>query len=150
MRARSGARSASVTLAIAALLLTRCGGQSDAVELAFTSTPRTVTLGQPFSVGVQARDRSGHGTGTTQGGELQVEISLSLAAAPHAAAFGQPSPIADHNGNATFSGLTLDVPGDYTLMAFDPGVAAIAPVTSPLFSVVAGSEHQALPGDDGF
>ena len=139
-----------MTLAIAALLLTRCGGQSDAVELAFTSTPRTVTLGQPFSVGVQARDRSGHGTGTTKDGQRQVGIQLSFGGSPPATALGGPaSAKADSDGNVIFQGLSLDIPGQYSLTASVPGDAAIPPVTSAPFTVVSASQRRDFPVDGG-
>jgi hypothetical protein len=128
-----------VVIAGVSLLLVRCGAdQGDAVQLVFTSTPAMVVLEQPFSVEVQARDGSGHGTGTTQGGQ-RVEIQLGLGASPTGGSLGGPdTAIADGDGNAWFQGLTLDISGQYAFIASAPGVAAIPPVTSAPFSVIGG------------
>ncbi|HET9158115.1 MAG TPA: hypothetical protein VFN91_15690 [Myxococcaceae bacterium] len=138
-----------MALGAASLLLARCGGgpgggHADAVQLVFTSIPdRTITQ-QPFSVAIQARDGSGHGTGTTQGGQL-VEVQLGLGASPPAGMLGGPVNVsADGDGNATFQGLSLDVPGQYTLIASVPAVAAITPVTSPQLNVL----RAPIPGFD--
>ena len=88
MRARTRWFSKVVAIFLAPLLLAQCGGPGDAVQLAFTSTPQLVTSGRPFSVVVQARDRSGQGTGASRRGQSPVVISLSLGAGPPAAALG--------------------------------------------------------------
>ena len=139
MGGRDRSRSRVVAIAGASLLLAHCGGgQEDAVQLVFTSTPAAVILERPFSVEVQARDRAGHGTGTTQQGQRRVEIQLGLGASPVAGSLGGPdSAIADGDGNAPYQGLTVDIPGQYALIATVPGVAAIPPVTSPPFNAIA-------------
>jgi len=140
--ARSRLRSRVAAIAGASLLLAPVGcggdsGQDEAVQLSFISTPTTVILGRPFSVVVQAQDRSGHGAGTTQGGQL-IDIQLGLGASPTAGSLGGPdSTIAGSDGNATFQALTLDIPGQYALTASVPGVAAIPRVTSGSFSAIA-------------
>ena len=134
----------------AALLLARCGGapgsgHADAVQLVFTSIPDRAVAQQPFSVAIQARDGSGQGTGTTQGGQRLVEVQLGLGASPPAGTLGGPDKVsADGDGNATFEGLTLDVPGQYTLIASVPAVSAITPVTSPQLNVL----RAPIPGFD--
>jgi len=130
-----------VVIAAVWLLGVSCGeSQGDAVELVFTDTPAMVALRRSFTVEVQARDRSGHGTSTTQGGQ-RIEIRLGLGAAPPAGALGGPvSALAAGDGDASFPGLTLDIPGQYTLVASVPGVGAIPPVTSAPFGVIGAPE----------
>jgi hypothetical protein len=133
----------------AALLLAGCGGSpatshGDAVQLVFTSTQAVVLTQQPFSVAVQARDGSGHGTGTVQQGQ-QVVVHLGLGSSPPAGALGgTTSATADADGNAIFQGVTLDVLGQYTLTASVPAVAAIPAATSPSLMVVKAP----IPGAD--
>ena len=113
------------------------------MELVFTSTPAIVLTQQPFSVAVQARDGSGHGTGTLHQGHVEVQLGLG-SSPPGGELGGTARATADADGNAILQGLTLHVLGQYTLTASVPAVAAIAPVTSPSLTVV----KPPIPGAD--
>ena len=142
MSASGRSRPWVVVIAAVSLLGVRCGeSQGDAVQLVFTDTPAMVALRRSFSVEVQARDRSGRGAGTTQGGQRRIEIQLGLGAAPPAGSLGGPdTALAAGDGDASFPGLTLDIPGQYTLVASVPGVGAIPPATSAPFGVIGAPE----------
>ena len=106
-------------------------------QLAVTSQPSSsVTAGSStISLIVTAEDAGGNPTPTYNG-----LVTLSLASGPAGATLGGNLQAQAVNGVATFSSVSLDEAGDYTLRATGAGLTAAA-VTSPISVVAAPATH---------
>jgi Bacterial Ig-like domain (group 2) len=105
-----------------------------AVALLVETQPSDVAAGQPIapSVRVSVRDDLGNIL-ETDSRDITVAINTGVAGA----AFGGTKTVAAVDGVATFSNLTLDKVGEYTLRATSSG--GLPPVTTNAFDVRAGA-----------
>ena len=100
------------------------------------SAPASATAGTPFSVTVDILDQSGNPLTSDDS-----SITLSVSSGP--GSLGGTLTVAAHNGVATFSNLTLDEAGTYTLAASDAADSARV-ATSGGISVAPSAAGQLL------
>ena len=93
---------------------------SPSTQLAFEQTPVGVTAGSTLSpaINVDVEDSDGDILADDDS-----TVTLSIASGPDGATLGGTLSLEDVNGVATFSDLSLDTPGDYTLLATDDSMA---------------------------
>ena len=95
---------------------------ADAAQLAFSGFPASETAGAPFSITVDVASSSG-GLATDD----DSDVTLAISSGPSGAVLGGTVTVAAVNGVATFSNLSLNTAGTYTLTATDN---ALTPATS--------------------
>ena len=104
-----------------------------AAKLAFTVQPNSGTVGQAISPAAQVeiQDSAGARVANANGA-----VTLALGANPGGGVLAGTTTVNAVNGVATFSGLSLDRAGGYTLVASSGGLAS---ATSATFTVAAAS-----------
>lgn len=116
-----------------------------ATNLVFTVQPSAADAGEAISpaVRVEARDAAGNAVTGFSG-----QVTIGIASGPSGAVLGGNTTVAATAGVATFSDLTLDRAGTYTLRATATGLSQ---ATSSSFSVGAGSAANVskVAGDNG-
>ncbi len=97
--------------------------------LTWTQPPSTVLVGTPFSVVIVALT-SGNALASSYSGP----VTLSLAASPPGASLGGTTTVAASGGIASFTGLSVNLPGTYVLLATASGLssAGTAAITVPI------------------
>lgn len=108
---------------------------SAALDVA-TAPPTSLVAGEPFSVVVDIKDIDGNVVTTDNS-----DVTISLTNSPGGGAIGGTKTVAAQNGVATFSGLSLNKAGTYTLV-FTDGSLPDAQVSG--ISVSAGSAATAV------
>src|SRR5262249_44844099 len=89
-------------------------------HLVFSSVPSTVVSGAQFSVTVLAEDVNGHKDPTFTG-----QVTLGKFSGP--GSLSGSLPVTANDGEADFTGLSLDHWGDYTLQATTPNLDSTGP-----------------------
>lgn len=108
-----------------------------ATQLVVMSPPNSVTAGQPFNLSVLAEDASGNVDPAFTGNAV-----VGLASSPSGAVLGGSVGLTTatlSTGVASFTGLTLDQAGEYTLLVSGGG---LAPVYTPAFDVTPATATQ--------
>ena len=107
--------------------------QPTATQLVVTAQPpASVGTGQAFSVQVSAEDANGNIVPGFTG-----NVTIQVASGPSNATLGGTLTVAADTGVATFSDVTLDTAGTYTLQATASG---LMPATTAPFDVVAATQ----------
>jgi uncharacterized repeat protein (TIGR03803 family) len=97
-------------------------------KLSFANQPVSATAGSALSsIQVNIEQNSSN----ISAGDSSI-VTLSIQSGPVGAALGGTTSVAAVNGVATFTNLSLSIPGDYTLLATD---GALSPATSNPFTI---------------
>ena len=111
---------------------TATGAAAVATKLAFTAVPASVVAAAPFNVAVTALDAASDVVSGFSG-----TVALSFGASPSGATLGGTTSVAAVGGVATFTGLSIALPGNgYTLTAAATGLTG---ATSSAFNVTSGA-----------
>ena len=112
-----------------------------ASKLVFTTPPATVSAGTGFSVGVTVEDQFGNPITTGNTGSTDT-IKLALSSNSFAAG---TTTVNASNGLATFTGLKIDIPANYTITATDSTrPTTVTSVTSGQFTVTPAPPSQLI------
>lgn len=106
-----------------------------AAKLVFTTQPSNTTAHSTFSVVVAVQDAAGNTITSGTGSSASVTISL----APTSGTLAGTKTVAAHNGIATFSGLSIDQAGTYTITASS---GTLASATSNQFTISAATANK--------